>query len=117
MPVGDYDNDGDSDLFVGNFWSECPVYRNEVPNGLGIYRCHPSIEGDDKSWSTGTAFVDFDLDGDLDLYVANYLDYAFEEANIDAEGDLKRPRRHLAPTEYPGRRDFLVLQRRDALST
>ena len=105
--AGDYDNDGDSDLFVGNFGRNV-LYRNEGSEASWHFTdATRLIEGDDKSWSTGTAFVDYDLDGDLDLYVANYLDYAFEEANLDAEGDLKRPRRHLAPTEYPGRRDFL----------
>ena len=105
--AGDYDNDGDSDLFVGNFGRNV-LYRNEGSElSWRFTDATNAIEGDDVSWSTGTAFVDYDLDGDLDLYVANYLDYAFEEANVDAEGDLKRPRRHLAPTEYPGRRDFL----------
>ena len=105
--AGDYDNDGDSDLFVGNFGRNV-LYRNEGSEASWHFTdATHLIEGYDESWSTGTAFVDYDLDGDLDLYVANYLDYAFEEANLDAEGDLKRPRRHLAPTEYPGRRDFL----------
>ena len=105
--AGDYDNDGDSDLFVSNFGRNV-LYRNEGSvNDWRFVDATHLIDGDDDSWSTGSAFVDYDLDGDLDLYVANYLDYAFEEANLDAGGGLKRPRRHLAPTEYPGRRDFL----------
>jgi tetratricopeptide (TPR) repeat protein len=99
---GDYDNDGDSDLFVSNF-GENVLFRND--DSLFVDKTD-LIEGSDDSWSTGCAFLDYDLDGDLDLYVANYLDYAFEESEFDENGELRRPRRHLAPTEYSGRRNF-----------
>ena len=101
--AGDYDNDGDSDLFVSNFGTNV-LFRND--DTLFVDKTH-LIEGSDSSWSTGCAFLDYDLDGDLDLYVANYLEYAFEEAEFDENGKLFRPRRHLAPTEYDSRRDFL----------
>ena len=105
--AGDYDNDGDADLFVSNFGPNA-LYRNEGEQaGWHFTQMHASLVAQDTSWSTGSAFVDYDLDGDLDLYVANYLDYSFEEVSLDTSGVLKRPRRHLAPTEYPGRRDFL----------
>ncbi len=105
--AGDYDNDGDADLFVTN-WGANALYRNEGPEqNWHFVNATAAIPGSDKSWSTGSAFVDYDLDGDLDLYVANYLDYAPEEAHLDSGGALSRPRRHLAPTEYPGKRDFL----------
>ena len=101
--AGDYDNDGDSDLFVSNFGTNV-LFRND--DSLFVDKTN-LIEGSDSSWSTGCAFLDYDLDGDLDLYVANYLEYAFEEAEFDENGKLFRPRRHLAPTEYGSRRDFL----------
>lgn len=105
--AGDYDNDGDSDLFVSNFGPNA-LYRNEGEEaGWRFTHLRTSLVAQDTSWSTGSAFVDYDLDGDLDLYVANYLDYSFEEVQLDTGGALRRPRRHLAPTEYPGRRDFL----------
>ena len=106
--VGDYDNDGDDDLFVTNFGPNV-LYRNEgasqqwrfedVSVRVGVAR--------DSSWSTGCAFADYDLDGDLDLYVANYLAYNLEDDALGDNGSLRRPRRHLAPTEFPGRRDYL----------
>ena len=100
--AGDYDNDGDADLFVANFGPNA-LYRNEG----GRFTDAAVIPGSDSSWSTGSAFVDCDLDGDLDLYVANYLDYQFETDPLDENGRLRKDRRHYAPTEYPGRRDFL----------
>ena len=108
VTAGDYDNDGDADLFVSNFGPN-RLYRN---GGRGEGWRFTEVTGgsalaDDDSWSTGCAFADYDLDGDLDLYVANYLEYAFEEDSLSADGSLVTPRRHLAPTEYPGRRDFL----------
>ncbi len=108
VSAGDYDNDGDTDLFVSNFGPN-RLYRNEGLAGgwKFIDVAGGNALGDDDSWSTGCAFADYDLDGDLDLYVANYLEYAFEEDALAPGGTLPTLRRHLAPTEYAGRRDFL----------
>lgn len=108
VTTGDYDNDGDADIFVTNFGANV-LYRNEGQDAGWRYRdiSAETALGEDQSWSTGSSFVDYDLDGDLDLYVANYLEYSFEQGEIESGGGLRRPRRHLAPTEYLGRRDFL----------
>ncbi len=108
--AGDYDNDGDADLFVANFGTNA-LYRNEGDRFTAVTAA--ALPDSDRSWSTGSAFVDCDLDGDLDLYVANYLDYQFETDPRDENGRLKKDRRHYAPTEYPGRRDFLYRNEAD----
>ena len=108
--AGDYDNDGDADLFVANFGPNV-LYRNEGGRFADVTAA--VIPDRDRSWSTGSAFADYDLDGDLDLYVANYLDYQFETDPRDENGRLQRDRRHYAPTEYPGRRDFLYRNEAD----
>jgi len=70
--VGDYDNDGDLDLYVTNFGPNV-LYRNE---GNGTFKdVTAESETGDPRWSTSAAFVDYDRDGDLDLYVANYVDF------------------------------------------
>jgi enediyne biosynthesis protein E4 len=70
--VGDYDNDGDLDLFVTSFGPET-LYRN---NGDGTFTDVTKQAGvSDPLWSASGAFVDYDRDGDLDLFVANYLDF------------------------------------------
>ena len=69
---GDYDNDGDLDLYVTNYGPNV-MYRN---NGDGIFTDVTTDAGvGDARWSTGAAFADYDNDGDLDLYVPNYIEY------------------------------------------
>jgi hypothetical protein len=68
--VGDYDADGDVDLYVTNV-GQNRLYRNEG-NGrfLDVTRAAGMQDG---AWSTSAAFVDLEADGDLDLVVANYI--------------------------------------------
>jgi hypothetical protein len=75
--AGDYDNDGDPDLYVTNYGSNA-LLRNE---GDGTFRdVTRAAHCDDGRWSTGAAFLDFDRDGWLDLFVQNYLEFTVESA-------------------------------------
>jgi hypothetical protein len=76
VATGDYDNDGDVDLYVTNFGANV-LYRN---NGNGTFTDVTAEAGasaglDDPRWSTSAAFVDYDQDGRLDLFVCNYVDF------------------------------------------
>ena len=68
--AGDYDNDGDIDLYITNLGANV-LYQN---NGDGTFTDATNQTGvDDPGWSTSAAFVDYDADGDLDLFVTNYV--------------------------------------------
>jgi len=73
--TGDYDNDGDTDLYVTGFPANI-LYRN---NGNGTFTDVTAAAGvGGGGWSTSVAFVDYDRDGDLDLFVARYVAWDFE---------------------------------------
>ena len=70
VATGDYDNDGDVDLYVTNVGPNV-LLQND---GDGNFTNVTTDSGvGDESWGTAASFTDFDGDGDLDLYVANYL--------------------------------------------
>ncbi len=65
---GDYDNDGDLDLFVANRGGGNFLYRND---GTGFTRVKDSPIATDNFGSISASWGDYDNDGDLDLFVAN----------------------------------------------
>jgi hypothetical protein len=70
--VGDYDNDGDPDLYVSNYGANV-LYRND---GDGTFADVTKTAGvEDPGWGQSCSFLDYDKDGWLDLYVQNYLDF------------------------------------------
>ena len=77
VAVGDYDDDGLLDIFVAYFGSNI-LYRN---SGDGTFADVTRKAGLGRSgrWSSSAGFLDYDRDGDLDLYVVNYLEYRLEE--------------------------------------
>jgi enediyne biosynthesis protein E4 len=70
--VGDYDNDGWEDLFVTNL-NGATLYHNNHDGTFSDVTAK-SGAGNPGSWGTSAAFGDYDNDGHLDLYVANYVD-------------------------------------------
>ncbi|MFI5092957.1 MAG: CRTAC1 family protein [Candidatus Acidiferrales bacterium] len=89
--VGDYDNDGFEDLFV-TYFGKNVLYHN---NGNGTFTDVSEKAGvatNGKRWNTGCAFVDYDRDGHLDLFVANYIDLDLATAPVPESG----------PCEYKG---------------
>jgi hypothetical protein len=70
VAVGDYDNDGYADMYVGNFGTS-RLYHN---NGNGTFTdVAPKLGVARKGWSTGATFGDYDGDGRLDLFVPGYV--------------------------------------------
>ena len=79
--VGDYNNDGWNDLFV-SYYGQNSLYRN---NGNGTFTEVTKEAGLLQSklrWNSGCAFLDYDKDGHLDLFVGNYIDFDLKTAPL-----------------------------------
>ncbi len=83
--VGDYDNDGWDDLFV-TYFGENVLYHNNGDGTFTDVSSKAGVAGSGKRWNTGCAFVDYDRDGHLDLFVANYIDMDLATAPVPESG-------------------------------
>ncbi|MBW8041687.1 MAG: CRTAC1 family protein [Planctomycetes bacterium] len=77
VAVGDYDNDGDLDFYTNNYGPNV-LYQN---NGDGTFTDVTKRAGVANGFKVGAGacFLDADKDGDLDLYVSNYLDFSYDK--------------------------------------
>ena len=75
VAVGDYDNDGDVDLYVTNVGPNV-LLRNDGNAVFEDVSAHAGVA--DEGWGTSAAFLDVDRDGDLDLVHANYIHWSRE---------------------------------------
>ncbi|MBT8447770.1 MAG: CRTAC1 family protein [Gammaproteobacteria bacterium] len=112
VATGDYDNDGDPDLYVLNFGANL-LCRN---NGDGTFTDVTEEAGvNDARWSVSGSFVDYDRDGDLDLYVANYVEYSADIDKLCYDGAGQRD--YCAPTNYAPAGDSLFRNEGDGRFT
>lgn len=70
---GDFDNDGDLDLYVANDGPAAGFFRNNGPPGFGFTRILNGPVATDTGYNFGAVWGDYDRDGQLDLFVANRL--------------------------------------------
>ena len=77
VAVGDYDNDGRDDLFLSALGTN-RLFHNEGDGKFLEVTQDTGIGGDPAEWSTSCGWFDFDRDGDLDLFVCNYVQWSRE---------------------------------------
>lgn len=81
--VGDYNNDGNLDLFV-TYYGQNVLYHNNGDGTFTDVTRQTGLMSSQDRWNTGAAFLDYDRDGHLDLFVANYV--AYEDAKRYSHG-------------------------------
>ena len=110
MAIGDYDNDGLDDVFItavgGNH-----LFHNEGDGKFKEVTQESGVGGSTNDWSTCAAFIDYDNDGKLDLFVGNYIKWS---PDIDTEVGYKidgQTRAYGQPMNFEGA--FPCLYRND----
>ena len=76
--VGDYDNDGNEDLFI-TYWGQNVLYHNNGDGTFTDVTKDVGLVSEETRWGSGCTFLDYDRDGHLDLFVANYLEFDFDK--------------------------------------
>ena len=115
--VGDYDNDGFDDLFV-TYWGQNVLYRN---NGDGTFtdvtaKAGLTQQSPRPRWNTGCCFLDYDKDGYLDLFLANYVDLELSATPAMGAGEYchwKGIPVMCGPKGLPGSKNILYHNRGD----
>jgi hypothetical protein len=83
--IGDYDNDGFDDLFL-TYFGRNALYKNNGNGSFTDVSLKAGVAGTKTRWGSGAAFIDYDKDGDLDLFVANYIDLDLKTAPTPETG-------------------------------
>ena len=117
VAVADFDNDGFPDIYVTGVNRNTLYHNNgdgtftDVTERAGVAGIGPNGK---KLWSVSAAWIDYDNDGRLDLFVSNYLDWTSETSKVCGP-----PGRRLScsPTMYKGEPNFLYHNNGDGTFT
>jgi len=104
--VGDFDDDGLPDVFIAAVGAN-RLFRNLGNGRFADVTAAAGVAGENTDWSTCGAFFDADADGDLDLFVCNYVEWSLE---IDLSVDYRLTgigRAFGPPTNYAGQHNRL----------
>ncbi|MHC5093109.1 MAG: CRTAC1 family protein [Planctomycetota bacterium] len=112
VAVGDYDNDGHADVYVNNYGPNV-LYRNNGNGTFSDVTGKAGVGGDDNV-GAGVNFLDMDNDGDLDLYVSNYVLFSYDKHVVVMRGLTKM---YASPTAYPYPADSLYRNNGDGTFT
>jgi enediyne biosynthesis protein E4 len=112
--AGDYDNDGHDDLFV-TFWGTSRLFRNRGDGTFEETTKSAGLEISRRRWGAGCAFLDYDRDGRLDLFTANYIDLDLANTPVPESGLCRYKGVPVAcgPPGLPGARNVLYRNQGD----
>jgi hypothetical protein len=110
VAIGDYDNDGLPDLFFTALGGN-RLFHNQGAGKFLDATDSAGVARGKEEWSTSAAWIDFDNDGDLDLFVCNYAHWS-READLGINYQLPGiGRAYGPPMNFPG--SFPILFRND----
>jgi hypothetical protein len=118
VAVGDYDNDGWEDLYV-TYLDGAVLYHNNHDGSFTDVTAKAGV-GNSGRWGTSAAFGDYDNDGHLDLYVANYVDLDLQHLPEFGQGPFCQYRQipvSCGPRGLKGGRDRLYHNNGDGTFT
>ena len=107
--IGDFDNDGNDDLFV-TYWGQNVLYRNNGDGTFSDVTEEAGLSGFPDRWNAGATFIDYDRDGHLDLFVSNYVDIDLERVPLPGQGnncEWKGVPVFCGPLRMPGTKNYL----------
>ena len=106
VAFGDFDNDGDVDVFISCLGAN-HLFRNDGGGKFAEVTAVAGVAGGENDWSTSCGWLDFDNDGDLDMFVCNYIQWNREldqSMEFTLDGKLRAYGR---PTDFTGAFPFL----------
>ncbi|MHC4432221.1 MAG: CRTAC1 family protein [Planctomycetota bacterium] len=112
VAAGDYDNDGDLDVYVNNHGPNV-LYRNEG-NGTFTDVTRKAGVANGSHTGAGACFLDMDKDGDLDLYVSSYFDFSYEKHRTGVADGYPV---YIGPASFPAAPDVLYRNNGDGTFT
>ena len=85
VAIGDFDNDGYEDLFI-TYWGDNVLYHNNGDGTFTDVTNKAGVGANRTRWGTGCAWIDYDRDGKLDLFVSNYVNFDLSTAPKPGQG-------------------------------
>jgi enediyne biosynthesis protein E4 len=114
VAAGDFDNDGCVDLYLTNLGPN-QLFHNNCDGTFTDVSARSGVAGQAGDWSVSAAFLDYDRDGWLDLFVGHYLNWNAASA-APCFGPSGRPD-YCSPNTYPPQRSHLYHNNRDGTFT
>jgi hypothetical protein len=99
--VGDIDNDGWQDIYITAL-GENRLFKNNAGDSFTDVTREYHVAGEKNGYSVGAAFFDADNDGDLDLYVANYINWSKEIDSRTNENIIGLTKAYSGPRIFEG---------------